>query len=234
MKVLAELKDRKGMVVKIFTYDPSRRDEVMNLYKQGHPDSFDKFDIKEIEKALDAIEKDGQDQNCLLALRRNRVVGAVQFHKWPGPQDLYLLSYIFTKKTMRGRSIGRFLCGVIEEMIKSKARILFTTHAGLLPDYDLSYSFFQSVGFKEWAELPGYFRDDLAGIFLQKRSPYYGIGEGIPEDSGWCPELARSRTGKRVSRAEYYKEMRRLPQVPKGKWGVDLIGIHCVLTLNLS
>lgn len=220
MDVLAELGDKGGVMVKIISYHPSQKDQVMSLYRQGYPDSFDEYDLETIEAAFKKIEMGDPDHGCYLAIRRGRLAGAVQFCKWPGPQDLYLLSYLFVRESMRGRGIGRMLCGTVEEFHTEKARILFTTHAGILPDYDLSYGFLKAIGYEDWGELPGYFRDDLSGIFLVKRNPYYPIGKGIPENSGWCPELADSRTRKRISEEEYRKILHSLPQVPKGEWGI--------------
>lgn len=223
MNTLWQVLDKKELPVKVVAYEPSLHREVLKLYRGGYPDSFDENDLGAIEFELDEIKRGNPHHYCFLAIRRKRVVGTLMFDRWVGPQDVYLLSYLYIKKSMQERGLGRILVAAVEEFLIDKARIIFTNCAGLLPDYDLSYPFFRAIGYKEWGEFPGYFRDDLSGIFLVKRNPRYSIGWGIPENSSWCPELARSRTGQRISPEEYQQEMRRLKPVAVSEWGLKAL-----------
>ena len=124
------------------------------------------------------------------------------------------------------------MIGVQEEYLKNKARISFAINPGILPEEVISYPFWRTIGYELWAVLPGYFRDDLSGIFLVKRNPYYRIGRGIPKDSGWCLEMVDSMTGRMISKREYQKILRSLELVPKEKLGFDLIGKENIVVCN--
>jgi len=215
MEILMRVRDKKGDIIDIINCDPSFRNQVIKLFREGYPDSFDECDLVQIERDLI------QGSPCLLARKKKLLVGAVQFTKWPAIQDGWLLSYFFVRE--KGRGIGEILCAVIEEFLKKKARIIFTTHAGILPNYVSSYGFFPKIGYQEWGVLPGYFRDDLWGIFFVKRNPYYPIGKGIPRNSGWCKEIVDERSGKHISREEYQQIKHGLELTPKEKWGLSFI-----------
>ena len=230
MAVLAEVRDKEGGTIKIIIYQPSFKDRVVELFKEGYPDSFDEYDLECIEESLGAIEEgETEEENCFLAMAEEKLLGASFFDKVAGPQDQWENSYIFTKENLRKKGIGRILVGVQEEYLKNEARILFATNPGILPEDVVSYPFWRAVGYEEWGILPGYFRDDLSGIFLVKRNPYYRIGKGIPRNSGWCPEMADSRSGERISQEEYRNILHGLKPVSKEKWGLDLIGRENVL-----
>jgi len=222
MKVLAEIQDKKGESVKIISYESSLRNRVMALFRGGYPNSFDEYDLEFIEEFLDEYDEE-EGQFCLVALIGRKMVGASMMEKVPGPQDVWETSYIFVRESERGRDIGRIMIGIQEERLKDIARISFAVNPGLLPKDAISYPFWKSVGYEDWAVLPGYFRDDLSGIFLVKRNPHYAIGRGISEDSGWEPGMADSLTGKRVSQKRYREIMNSLKPVPKEKWGRGLI-----------
>ena len=230
--IYAEVKDRKGEIVCVGNYHASFKKSTLKLFKEAYPDSFDEYDLEFIREFLEEWKEDSLDQGCLLAIIEGEVVGACLFEKVAGPQDQWETSYIFTRKSFRGRGIGRILIGVQEEYLKNKARISFAINPGILPEEVISYPFWRTIGYELWAVLPGYFRDDLSGIFLVKRNPYYRIGRGIPKDSGWCLEMVDSMTGRMISKREYQKILRSLELVPKEKWGFDLIGKENIVVCN--
>ena len=230
--IYAEVKDKGNQIVYVGNYQSSFQEQTLELFKEGCPDSFDEYDLEFIEEFLKEWREEDSDQDCLLAIIEGELVGACLFEKVAGPQDQWETSYIFTRKSLRGRGIGRILIGVQEECLKNKARISFAINPGILPEDVISYPFWRTVGYELWGILPGYFRDDLSGIFLVKRNPYYKIGRGIPKDSGWVSEMADSQTGRRISRKEYQEILHSLKPVSKEKWGLDLIGRENVLTWN--
>jgi len=231
--VYAEVKDRDGKIVYVGNYHPSFKEGTLELFKEGYPDSFDRYDLEFINDFLGEWEEGNSDQGCLLAITEGEPVGACLFGKVAGPQGQWETSYIFTRETLRGKGIGRILVGIQEEYLKNKARVSFAINPGILPEDVISFPFWINVEYELWGILPGYFRDDLSGIFLVKRNPYYRIGRGIPKDSGWEAGLADSITGKRVSRKEYQKVLHSLKPVSKEKWGLDLIGRENVTNWSL-
>jgi len=208
------LRDKTGKIVEMMR-EPPLKDAIMDLYREGYPNSFDEYDLAQIAADL----RDGSP--CLVAREEggHDLLGALQFVKWPAIQAGWLLSYLFVRNKNRG--IGKMLCAALEELLKKEARIIFTTHAGILPDYSSSYGFFIKAGYREWGVLPGYFRDDLWGVFFAKRNPYYPIGKGIPRHSGWCKALIDERTGKHISRKEYRAIKCGLEPVAKNQWGLS-------------
>lgn len=232
--ILAKIRGKEGETIKVSMYESYLQDQVFALFKEAYPDSFDEYDLEFIEGFLDEWEEGNLSQGCLLAIIEGELVGACLFEKVAGPQDQWETSYIFTRKSLRGRGIGRMLIGVQEEYIKNKARISFAINPGILPEDVISYPFWRTVGYELWGILLGYFRDDLSGIFLVKRNPYYRIGRGISKDSGWCPEMADSITGKRISRKEYQRILHGLKPVPKEKWGLDLIGRENIISFSVK
>ena len=232
MSILAEIRDKERRVIAISSYDPIFESEVVKLFEEGLPDSFDKYDLEFIEEFLETMEEGGH-QHCFLATMAGDLVGASLIEKVAGPQDQWETSYIFARETLRGRGIGRILVGVQEEYLKRDARISFAINPGILPDDVISYPFWRAVGYELWGILPGYFRDDLSGIFLVKRNPNYRVGRGIPQDSGWELRMADSLTGKRISKEEYREILFSLKKAPKEKWGLGLIGTDSVVSWNL-
>lgn len=232
--IYAEVKDKGGVIVYVGNYHSSFQEQTLELFQEGYPDSFDEYDLEFIKGFLEEWEEDALPQGCLLAIIEGKIIGACLFEKVVGPQDQWETSYIFTRESLRGRGIGRILIGVQEEYLKDRARVSFAINPGILPEDVISYPFWKAVGYEDWAVLPGYFRDDLSGIFLVKRNPYYRIGRGIPKDSGWCLEMADSQTGKRISRKEYQEILHSLKATPKSKWGLDLIGRENVLVWNIK
>ena len=231
-EIYAKIQDRQGGFVEVRTYR-REKDLVLGLFKEGYPDSFDEYDLEFVKEFLEKWEEKDLDHGCLLAIREEEIVGACLFEKIAGPQDQWETSYIFVKARFRGSGIGRILVGVQEEYLKNKARVLFAINAGILPKEVISYPFWQAAGYALWGILPGYFRDDLSGIFLVKRNPYYRIGRGIPKDSGWQADLADSLTGERISRKKYQEILYILNLTPKEKWGIALIGKKNVLVLKV-
>ncbi len=229
-----KLTDRFGREITVVPYDRRMDKAVKALYLEGYPDSFDEHDIESIDSFLEELEDPcpksflsdglecanvlGEDRGCLVAARGWEILGSLQYYKVKGSQDLYMLSYIYTREKCRKQGIGGILIRFLEEILKDKARILYTVNPGIFPDYGTSYGFFGTMGYQEWGELPGYFRDDLSGIFFVKRNPNYVVGKGIPENSGWCKEMADSRTGRRISNCQYQKILYLLQQ--SKKWGV--------------
>ncbi|MBI2042145.1 MAG: hypothetical protein HYT21_00095 [Candidatus Nealsonbacteria bacterium] len=209
-------------IVTIKSYDPLFKEQVAGLYRQGHPDSFDDYDLEYIGKFLDHFSE-AENKFCFLAFVRNILVGASIVEKVFGPQDIWETSYAIVKGTARKLGIGRTLIGAQEECLRDITRISFVVNAGILPETVVSYPFWKSVGYEHWAVLPGYFRDDLAGIFLAKRNPYYRIGRGIPRDSRWSADIVDSLTGEKVSKRRYGEILRSLGPVSKEKWGLGLI-----------
>lgn len=232
VEVLSVIWDKKGEVVKIVPYSarPVSRKKVIELYREGAPDSFDREDLREIKNTLIAIEEDSVNQDCLLAFAAGELVGAAQFYRYGGTWDNWEISYIFVTSAKQKSDIGKILCGVIEELLKKKARVVFAVVAGLLPHYANPYPFWERIGYREWGDLPGFFRDDLSGIPMVKRSPYYRRLKGIPEDDRWYPEMMDVRTGKRVTEAKYQQIVNAFQFTPKEKWGLDLIGRENVIT----
>ncbi|MFH1575626.1 MAG: GNAT family N-acetyltransferase, partial [Candidatus Nealsonbacteria bacterium] len=226
INTIAEALDKQGKAVAVKSYRRGVRNlrrKVMGLFREGYPDSFDEYDLEFIEEFLaDYDEEEGQ--YCFLAFAGIELVGASMIEKVAGPQDQWETSYIFAKESFQGRGIGRILVGVQEECLKDKARVSFAINPGILPEDVISYPFWRTVGYELWGILPGYFRDDLSGIFLVKRNPYYAIGKNIPKNSGWEPSMADSITKERISEKEYGEILHDLKQAPKEKWGLDLIG----------
>jgi len=227
---LARIRDKKGEIVKIVRYESwyfsgKAMKQVIRLFRQGYPDSFDDYDLRQIEADL---VKEGL---CLLAVKKSKLVGALQFTKWPAIQAGWLLSYFFVKE--KGAGIGEILCASLEEFLEKEARIIFTTHAGILPDYVSSYGFFPKMGYQEWGILQGYFRDDIWGIFFAKRNPHYRIGRGIPKNSGWCKEMIDERTGRHISQDEYQKIKYGLEPVAEEKWGFNMIARENVIECGI-
>lgn len=231
MKILAEMRDKKGESIKIISYKLSwlerlkwfftGKNQVTELFREGYPNSFDEHDLRAIKKIL----KQKPEETSLLAICGKKLVGCLTgYSKKNGHCDLYINGYRYTKRTFRERGIARILQGVAEEILKEKARLILVINTGILSYDDLSYQWFKAVGFEEYGEIPKWFRDDLSGVFLGKRNPYYPLGKGIPGNSVWCPESADSRTGKRISKEEYQEVINNPGLVPKEKWGLDLIG----------
>ncbi len=220
MKTILELAGRNGRNVEVQIYDPAKADQatknrLMELYREGYPDSFDEFDLAQIQNDLDTCE-------CVVAVHNGEILGAQQFVKYPALQDVWFFSYLFVRE--RGTGVGRMICAMLEELLTKQARIVFTTSAGLLMEEDAHRAFFEKLGYREWAVLPGWFRDDMWGIFFVKRNPHYAIGKGIPRNSGWCNGLVDEVTGQPVSREDYRQLKHGLEPVPKAKWGLKLLG----------
>jgi hypothetical protein len=231
MEEIARIK--VGMVAEISVrkYRDNLKNEVSKFFHRGYPDSFDEFDLEFIEDFLNEYREE-EGQLCLLAYVGKEIVGGSMLEKISGPQDVWEMSYIFIKEYVRGLGVGRILAGVQEELLKDTARILFAVNPGLLPQEVISYPFWKKIGYEDWGVLPGYFRDDLSGIFLVKRNPYYAIGRGIPKDSGWEPGLADSLSGKRISKGKYKKNLSILKPVPENRWGMGLVGKESVIAFN--
>lgn len=230
----AEIKDKSGAIVYVGNYQPFFQEQVSRLFKEGYPDSFDQYDLEFIAEFLIGWEGNQPDKGCLMAIIEEELVGACLFEKVAGPQDQWETSYIFTKEIFRGRGLGRILVGAQEEYLKNKARVLFAINPGILPEGVVSYPFWRAMGYMLWGVLPGYFRDDLSGIFLVKRNPYYRIGRGIPRDSGWQSDLVDSLTGEKISRKEYRGILHSLQPTSKEEWGLGLIGRENVLVWNIK
>lgn len=229
----AEITDKKGRIVHIRPYNHIFfEDDMIALFGEGFPDSFDEYDLQFIRKFLARWNLAQSDKGCFMAIVNDKLVGACLFAKKSGPQDQWEISYIYVKEELRGSGIGRMLIGILEECLKDKARVIFAINAGILPREVISYPFWRNAGYDLWGVLEGYFRDDLSGIFLVKRNPFYAIGQGISEDSGWDPTLADSMTGKKISKREYYGIIRSLPQASRNKWGFGLIDAKNVLVVK--
>lgn len=221
--VYAEVKDKRGEIIYTGSYSADFQKGVFGLFQEARPDSFDEYDLEFIEKYLADWENESS-HDCFIATIDGTIVGACLFEKVAGPQDQWEITYIYVGKAFRDRGIGKILVGLQENYLKDVARVSFAINPAVLPDNVISYPFWKTIGFQDWGTLPGYFRDDLGGIFLVKRNPYYAIGKGIPPDSAWCIELADSKTGTRISRNNYKNILRSLEPAPKNKWGFGLIG----------
>lgn len=227
--IYAEVKDKSGVIVYVGKYHPSFQEQTSELFKEGYPDSFDEYDLKFIRNFLGKWKEKQLDRDCLLAIIEGEFVGACLFEKVEGPQDQWEISYIFTKESFRGKGIGQILVGVQEELLKDNIRTLIAKNPSILPEDVISYPFWQSVGFEYLFTWPYYFRDDLDAIVLGKRNPYYPIGKGIPENSGWELGMADSLTNKRISKNEYQRRLHDVRLASKEKWGLDLIGRENVM-----
>ncbi|MFC1789574.1 GNAT family N-acetyltransferase [Patescibacteria group bacterium] len=218
--LMAEMRDRKGRIISIRRYHHSLQKQVMRLFREGYPDSFDGNDLREIKK-----ETVGEtEKTFLLAFTEGELVGAMTgFFRMSGLHRLYEGGYLFVRHDMRGVGIATMLSGVAEELLKDEARIIMITNAAILPDYEVSYKWFKSVGFERMGRVPYWFRDDLPAIFFGKRNPYFSIGKGIPKNSGWGPELVDSETRERITEQKYEQIMNDPGLVLKEKWGLNLV-----------
>ncbi len=230
----AQIKNKQGEIIRVRSYEPEFRGQIFSLFEEGYPDSFDEYDLDAIQESMANMDEGEGQEECFFAKIGEELIAASFIYKVVGPQDQWEVSYIFTRDNLRGRGIGRILIGVQEEYFKDKIRILFAINPGILPEDVISYPFWKATSYELWGILPGYFRDDLSGIFLVKRNPYYRVGRGIPRNSGWEPEMTDSLTGKRISQERYREILYSLKKVPKEKWGLDLIGRENVLTWNLK
>lgn len=233
LRPLVTIKDRKRETVSILSYHPTFKKDVMRLFQEGYSDSFDEYDMEFIEKFLET-QKESETQTCFLATVNGELVGASLIDKVDGPQDQWEISHIFTRKSLRRRGIGRILIGIQEEFLKDEMRLLIAKNPSILPEDVISYPFWLLTGFEYLFTWPKYFRDDLDAIVLGKRNPYYPIGKGIPENSGWEPSMIDSLTSKRISEEEYQRRLHNTKLTPEEKWGLGLIGRENVLSWNLK
>lgn len=229
MKILAKIRDKCGKVVTIIRYQKSLEGKVVGLFHEGYPNSFDGVDLR----AIKTLTKEN-DGTFLLAFCGEKIVSCLTgFRRVKGCHNLYMTGYRYTIIEFRNRRIATIIQGIAEEILKDKARLIVTTNAGILPEDDQSIGWFKNVGFVFVGEVKGWFRDDLSGVFLGKRNPYFPIGKGIPKNSGWCPESVVSRTGGRISEKEYQEVLNDPGLVSKEKWGLDLIDRENILEWSL-
>jgi len=223
MKVIAELKDKQGETIRVVRYEPSLADQVMELFREGYPLSFDGNDLRLIKKIT--LHRP-IDKTFLLAMTaEGRVCGCLTgLSKMEGLHRVYEMAYIYTLQEFRKRGILTILEAVAEEIIKDDARLILVINTRFLPEDILSLGWFKALGFELLGQVKYFFRDDLTGLFLGKRNPYFPIGKGIPQNSGWDETMADALTGKRISEKRYKRVMNDPGLAPKGKWGISLIG----------
>ncbi len=208
----------KGKVIDVVRYEKRLQGQVMDLFRQGYPISFDGNDLRKIRKIVKKT-----DRTFVLAFCEDELVGCLTgFKKVEGPNGVYMGEYIFVKKEFRRYGIATILLGVDEELLKT-ARMIVMINTGILPDYELSYKWFKSAEFALLGVVRYWFRADLSGVFMGKVNPYISLGKEIPKNSSWDPTMSDSITGKRITEEDYNKIVNDPGQTPKEKWGLNLI-----------
>ncbi len=229
MKVLARITDKKGEMVKIVRYQSNFQDQVMVLFREGHPDSFDGVDLRTIK----SFTKEN-DKTFLLAFCGKKLAGCLTgFRKVRGCHNSYMTGYRYVKEEFRHRRIATIIQGIAEEILKNKARLIVATNTGILPEDDQSIGWFKTVGFVELGEVKGWYRDDLPAVFLGKRNPHFPIGKGIPKNSGWDTSITDSLTGQRISKKDYSAILKNPGLAPMEKWGLNLLNKEDIIMINI-
>jgi len=218
LKYLAQVTS-KGKVIDVVCYEKKFQEQVMGLFRQGYPISFDGNDLREIRKIVKAT-----DRTFVLAFCEDKLVGCLTgLRKVEGLNKVYVGGYLFVRKEFRRYGIATILLGIDEELLKTKARIIMGVNAGILPDYELSHQWFRSAGGVLLGTVKYWFRADLAGVFMGKVNPHIPLGEEIPKNSNWDPSMSDSITGKRITKRQYDRVINDPGHTPKEKWGLELL-----------
>jgi len=218
MKILAQVTS-KGKAIRVVRYEKRFQEEVMNLFRQGYPISFDGNDLRKIKKIIQKTEK-----TFLLAFHGKELVGCLTgLRKVEGPNGVYMGEYLSVRKDFRHYGVATILLGIDEEILKNKARMIVGINTGILPDCELSYGWFENVGFSLLGVVKYWFRADLPGVFIGKVNPYITLGKEIPKNSRWDPAMSDSITGKRISEKKYNDVINDPGQTSVEKWGLNLL-----------
>jgi len=219
MKLLAEITTRNGGKIKVARYEKRFQEQVMGLFRKGYPISFDGNDLRKIKKIVQKTDK-----TFVLAYHGDELVGCMTgAKKIEGPNGVYMGEYLFVRKEFRHYGVATILLGVIEEILKDKARMIVGINTGILPDYELSYGWFENVGFSLLGVVKYWFRADLPGVFMGKVNPYIALGKEIPINSTWDPAMSNSITGEKITKEEYDNIINDPGQAPEAKWGFGLL-----------